>query len=294
VQKPEGHEAKYVYCIVSGDERKVFGREGIGGQGDQAYTIPYQDISAVVSDTSLEVPEPTIEHVLAHEGVIEEAMAGHTVLPLRFGVVFASEARVQEMLAENCQRYKEHLARLHGKVELGLKVLWGEEEVRSEVERASERVARFREEVAGRAQELKRIRERPGMRGKGYYLQLKLEKDMAQLEQLVREEMETAREREALRIFQDLRGRAVDACLTHLLDPSMILNAAFLVSRGEIEDFNQRVMELMRANVEKGLELALSGPWPPYNFVHLEDESKGKASLLNPILTPIKPLSQLM
>jgi len=120
------------------------------------------------------------------------------------------------------------------------------------------------------------------MRGKGYYLQLKLEKDMAQLEQLVREEMEVAREREALRIFQDIRGRAVDACLTRLLDPNMILNAAFLVSRGEIEGFSQRVEELKSTNVAKGIEFVLSGPWPPYNFVHLEDEGKGKASLLNP------------
>jgi len=283
-------EAKYVYCIIPGDERKVFSREGIGGpacpersrRGNQVHTIPYRDISAVVSDTPLEAPEPTVEHVLAHEGVIEEAMAKHTVLPLRFGVLFASEARVKEMLAENYPQYKENLARLHGKVELGLKVLWGEEEIRREMERASERGARFREEMAGRAQELKRARGTPAIRGKGYYLQMKLEKDVAQFEQLVREEMEATREREALRIFKDLRGRAVDACLTRLLDPNMILNAAFLVSRGEIEDFNQRVTELMRANVEKGLEFALSGPWPPYNFVHLENESKEKASLLNP------------
>ena len=281
MSRREEHEAKYVYCIIPGDERQVFGREGIGGpacpersqRGNQVYTIPYQGISAVVSNTPLEAPEPTIEHVLAHEGVIEEVMAGHTVLPLRFGVVFASKARVKEMLAENYPQYQETLAGLHGKVELGLKVLWGEEKIRKEVERASERVARFREEMAGRAQELKLARGTPAMRGKGYYLQMKLEKDVAQLEQLVREEMEVAREREALRIFQDLRERAVDACLTRLLDQSMILNAAFLVSRGEMGSFSQRVEELKSANAEKGIEFALSGPWPPYNFVCLEGKS---------------------
>jgi hypothetical protein len=289
VSRQERHEARYVYCIIPGDERQVFGQEGIGEpacpepcpeqsrrgsrRGNQVYTIPYKDISAVVSDVALEAPEPTIEHVLAHEGVIEEAMAEHTVLPLRFGVVFASEARVKEMLAENYPQYKENLARLDGKVELGLKVLWGEEEIRKEVERASEQVARFREEMAGRAQELKRARGTPAMRGKSYYLQMKLEKDVTQLEQLVQEEMEVAREREAVRIFQDLKGRAVDACLTRLLDQSMILNAAFLVSRGEIKSFSQRVEKLKSANVEKGIEFMFSGPWPPYNFVGLEGKS---------------------
>lgn len=267
-------EAKYVYCIIPGDERKIFGREGIGGPGNQVHTIPHRDISAVVSDAPLEAPEPTTERVLAHEGVVEAVMSEHTVLPLRFGVVFAGEARVKEMLEENYPQYKENLARLDGKVELGLKVLWGEAEIRREVQRASERVARLREEVAGRAQELKRVRGTPAMRGKVYYLQMKLEKDAAQFEQLVREEIEMAREREALHIFKDLRGRAVDACLTRLLDQRMILNAAFLVGRGEIEGFSQRVEELKGANAEKGMEFALSGPWPPYNFVHMEDERR--------------------
>jgi len=266
-------ETKYVYCIIPGDERRVFSREGIGGPGNQVHTIPYRDISAVVSDASLEPPEPTIECVLAHEGVIEEVMAEHTVLPLRFGIVFASEARVKEMLEENYRGYKENLVRLHGKVELGLKVLWEEEKIRREVERASERVARFREEMAGRAQESKRARGTPAMRGKGYYLQMKLEKDVTQLEQLVGEEMEVARESAALPIFQDLRGRAVDACLTRLLDQSTILNAAFLVYQEEMEVFSQRVEELKSANVEKGVEFALSGPWPPYNFVCLEGKA---------------------
>jgi len=274
VSRREEHKARYVYCIIPGDERQVFGREGIGGRGNQVYTIPYRDISAVVSDAALEAPEPTVEHVLAHEGVIEETMAEHTVLPLRFGVVFASEARVKEMLAENYPQYKENLARLDGKVELGLKVLWGEEEIRREVERASEQVARFREEMAGRAQELKRARRTPAMRGKSYYLQMKLEKDVTQLEQLVREEMEVAREKKALCIFHGVsRERAIDACLTRLLDQNMILNAAFLVSRGETESFSQRVEELKNANVEKGIEFMLSGPWPPYNFVRLEGKS---------------------
>ncbi len=274
MQKREGYKARYVYCIINGDQRRVFDQEGIGGPDNQVYAVPYREISAVVSDMPPGAPGPTIEHVLAHEGVIEEVMAEHTVLPLRFGVVFASEARVKEMLEENYRGYKENLARLHGKVELGLKVLWGEEEIRRNVERANERVARFREEMTGRIQELKRVRETPGMRGKDYYLRMKLEKDVAQLEQLVREEMETTREREALHVFEDLRGRAEDARLNRLLDQRMILNAAFLVSREEIEGFSRRVEELKSANAEKGMEFALSGPWPPYNFARLEDERR--------------------
>lgn len=265
------HQARYVYCIINGDHVKVFGQTGIGGLGSQVYTIPCWEISAVVSDVPLEPLELTSEHVLAHESVIEEVMAGHTVLPLRFGTVLASEARVRGVLEENYRSFKKNLARLNDKVELGLKVLWEEEEARKEVERASERVARFLQEMADRAQELKRVQGTPGMRGKGYYLRMKLEKDVTQLGSLLQEELQMAREREALQIFSDLRKLAVDACLNDLLDRSMILNAAFLVSRGKCGGFSQRVEILQSANAERGMELVSSGPWPPYNFVRLED-----------------------
>lgn len=265
------HQAKYVYCIIDGDRGKVFGQYGIGDSDNQVYTIPYWDISSVVSDVPQEPLELTREHVLAHESVIEEVMAEHTVLPLRFGTVLASEARVSGVLEKNYRSFKENLARLNDKVELGLKVLWGEDEARREVERASERVARFLQEMADRAQELKRVQGTPRMRGKSYYLRMKLEKDVTQLGSLLQEELQTAREREALHIFRDLRKLAVDACSNDLLDRSMILNAAFLVSRGKCGGFNQRVEMLKRANAERGMELVSSGPWPPYNFVRLED-----------------------
>ncbi|PKO24008.1 MAG: hypothetical protein CVU38_00925 [Chloroflexi bacterium HGW-Chloroflexi-1] len=44
--------------------------------------------------------------------------------------------------------------------------------------------------------------------------------------------------------------------------------------RGYIEGFSRRVEELKSANAEKRMEFALSGPWPPYNFVRLEDERR--------------------
>lgn len=275
MQEPQTAEAKYVYGIISGNERRRFGRDGIGGPGHQIYTISYQGISAVVSDTLLEPHEPTIEHVLAHESVIEEVMGGDTVLPLRFGIVFASQARVKEMLAENYLQYDENLVRLHGKVEMGLKILWSDADIKREVERANKQVALFRVEMAGRVEKLKQIRGTPGMRGQGYYLQMRLEKDVAQLDLLIREEMQTSREKETLRIFNDLRGLAVDACLNNLLEQSMILNAAFLVWREKCDVFRQRVEELKRANAEKGLTFTFNGPWPPYNFVDMSGDMSG-------------------
>src|SRR5689334_1475341 len=57
---------KYVYCIVQADEPLRFGPLGIGAEPAEVHTINYKDIAAVVSDTPIEVHDPTRENVLAH------------------------------------------------------------------------------------------------------------------------------------------------------------------------------------------------------------------------------------
>jgi len=60
---------KYVYCVIQADDPQRFGPIGIGAKPSEVHTINYKDIAAVVSDTPLEVYDPTRENVLAHEKV---------------------------------------------------------------------------------------------------------------------------------------------------------------------------------------------------------------------------------
>src|SRR5205823_2981368 len=60
---------KYVYCIIESSETLRFGPLGIGADPADVHTINYKDIAAVVSDTPIEVHDPTRENVLAHERV---------------------------------------------------------------------------------------------------------------------------------------------------------------------------------------------------------------------------------
>jgi hypothetical protein len=47
----------------------------------------------------------------------------------------------------------------------------------------------------------------------------------------------------------------------------MILNGAYLVPRAEATAFARLVEEQQRRHA--GLELEVTGPWPPYNFASL-------------------------
>src|SRR3712207_1294909 len=75
-------QGKYVYCIIQSKEPRSFGLIGIGGRGDNVYTVRHRDLAAVVSDTPLIVYDPTRDNVLAHEQVNETVLRQFTVLPL--------------------------------------------------------------------------------------------------------------------------------------------------------------------------------------------------------------------
>ena len=67
----EAESGIYVYSIIECAQPRTFGRLGIGGRGDDVYTVHYKDMAAVVSRTPLVVYDPTRENVLAHEHVNE-------------------------------------------------------------------------------------------------------------------------------------------------------------------------------------------------------------------------------
>ena len=48
----------------------------------------------------------------------------------------------------------------------------------------------------------------------------------------------------------------------------MIMNAAFLIERDREAEFDQKVKEIA-SKYEGKLSFKYTGPWPPYNFVHI-------------------------
>jgi hypothetical protein len=73
----------------------------------------------------------------------------------------------------------------------------------------------------------------------------------------------------ATHIYAELR-RISSGALTyaHVAEQQRVLSAAFLVDRAASDAFRARVDALMRLN--PALELELTGPWPPYDFVVMQ------------------------
>jgi hypothetical protein len=238
---------KYVYCIIQATEPLKFGNIGLGTEPAEVHTVHYKDISAVVSDTPIEVPDATRENVLAHERVNENVMRTHTVIPMSFGTVFKTPQDIVELLRGAYDAFTDVLNKMQDKLEFGLKLLWDRDVAIREVEKEDEEVLRLKNEIASQ-------------KGSTYFARM-------QYGRLLDSALQARSERYLNEIVEQLRDVSVAYRANKPIGDKMIMNAAFLVSREQEADFDTRVKNL-GAKYDK-LTFRYTGPWPPYNFVNI-------------------------
>jgi hypothetical protein len=240
---------KYVYCIIESENSRSFGRLGIGGRGDDVYTIHHGGLAAVVSDTLVQPYDPTRENALAHEHVNETVMKEFTVIPMSFGTVFRTEEDVIEFLKATSDALHDVLEKMKDKIEFGLKVNWVPEMVIREVEEENEEIRRLKEEITS------------NRLTSTYFARM-------QLGRLIERAMGEKSDTYVRAIYNHLRDYAIASRHNRLIGDKMILNAAFLVEREKASLFDQQVQEIA-LRYEGKLKFLYTGPWPPYNFVNI-------------------------
>ena len=75
-----------------------------------------------------------------------------------------------------------------------------------------------------------------------------------------------------LDFMEGLKGIAADSKELNLFSDRLVLNAAFLVDRANMDEFSDEVEHL--GNRYGSLKTQYSGPWSPYNFVDIHILSK--------------------
>jgi hypothetical protein len=240
---------KYVYCIIRSDRPREFGSIGIGG-GQRVYTVGFNNLAAVVSDTPIVIYDPTRENVLAHEFVNETVMREHTVIPMSFGTVFRSEDDVSELLRSTHQAFSDVLDKMRDKIEFGLKILWERDKVIANIERDNDEIRRLKDEISRHTA------------SSTYFARM-------QLGRLIEGALEEMSTRYVGDIHDSLKPVAVASRSNKPIGDLMILNAAFLVERSQEASFDEKVKEISR-KYEDILRFKYSGPWPPYNFVNIK------------------------
>lgn len=241
---------KYLYAIVRCADRRVIAARGIHDRGARVYTVPYQGLAAVVSDSPCEEYDSSRRNMLAHTRVLEAVMQQYTVLPISFGIVAPDVDTVcEQLLAPNYANFEAQLTELDGRIELGLKVFWTDEQLFREIADQQPAIRALRDKIAGHSPE------------RTYYERIRLG-------EMVEAAVAERRHHESEQILNVLRPLA-RAMITHpILTDRMVVNAAFLLNRSDEANFDDAVRDL-DSHFGSRMMFKYVGPVPPYNFVNL-------------------------
>ena len=183
-----------------------------------------------------------------HDAVVRAAATTGPVLPLRFGTVVPDRAAARRLLAEHAGSAAALLRRIGRTREWGVKLL--------------RRLAPEPVAAGPRA-------DRAGLTGTEYLARRKqaLEQSDA-AERAAAQAAETLEETLRPHVTESLRrGGAAGS--------SLLLDLALLVTPERETDFLAAAAELREWLAPEGLEVEVSGPWPPYSFASLDTAGTG-------------------
>jgi len=237
--------AWYAYCIA---ERQAFPElcrhrrpmplTGVSGLfGNQTFLFPASDLAVIVSEHSPEdharIQQPDQQSLKDHARVISDCFKHSTVLPFRFGTTFQDDDALRRSVRSNQRHFIANVERLRGKAEMHLKVL-----VDDTCPGNSERNMTVGQEYLHSLREsASRQRER---QSKARALSVQMH-------------------RMFLPLAEEITCKRMDS-------GKMLLDIAHLIDNKTVERYQNKYSS---ATLElKECRMQLSGPWPPYHFVH--------------------------
>jgi hypothetical protein len=185
---------------------------------------------------------------LRHEEVIERMMRASPVLPLRFGCLFSSAQRLEELLRRERARIEAFIDKAAHEEEWSLQGSLDVVACEEAMFAADPRMAKL-----------------PASAGARYLMEQKLRKDAARAARVWIQEAQTT-------LAHALEGLVLER---RSLRPTQegAFHWALLVPRGAEAELASRLEPLAEQLSARGLRLSASGPWPLYNFApHLGDE----------------------
>jgi gas vesicle protein GvpL/GvpF len=235
--------AWYAYCIGEKQafpelarHRKPVPMESVHGvSGNQVFLYPASDLAVIVSEHN---PQESLNQKsgVDHARVIADCFQHSTVLPFRFGTVFSDDEALRKSIRSNQRQFLGNIDKLRGKTEMHLKI--------------------FVDDCCGK----------------------ELERHVA-ADSVGREYLTNLRENAARTRERQTRARAVSFQMHRLFIPldeevscrltdngKMVLDIAHLIDRKYVERYQNKFATT--SAMMKQCHMQVSGPWPPYHFVH--------------------------
>jgi hypothetical protein len=245
-----GMSGKYIYGIINSGEEILRTNDEYG-----IYTITFQDISAVVSDSEVidyaHLPGGMIaQHLIRHQVVIEKVMKDFNVIPMRLGTCLLSADEVTRALIKGKDLVKEIFKKIRNRIEMDVTAAWKDmnmiiKEVAEEEEIKTLKKALLDNKDGVTADEQIKV---------GFLIKSYLSKRKMEYAGLILDAIKTVSEKQKS---------------YECVDDKMIINAAFLINKDMQPDFEAKLEELSGIFVNM-VKFRCVGPLPAYSFYTLE------------------------
>jgi len=257
---PQSAVGLYLYCIADGGEAVHLGGVGIGD--NEVYTIPFEDLSAVVHSCPAEPYQSEDRDrvkgwVLTHQKVVDAAWEKFgTVIPIGFDTIIQGKAdatpeeNMEAWLKEDYDNLKAKMGKIREKAEYGVQIFWETRIMAHGISEESAEIKALQEE----------IKTKP--KGIAYMYRQKLE-------ELLKKEMESKADQCFQEFYEKIKHHADDLHVEKTKkaedeNQQMLLNLSCLLPGDQSKSLGE---ELEKIDALEGFSVRYTGPWPPYSFV---------------------------
>jgi hypothetical protein len=217
--------------------------------------------SASEIERGTENVEWLVPRAVAHDRILTWLSDHGPVVPLPIFSLFSAEEAVRRTLRERRAELQSALRRVERGREYALRVYRIDAELATVAAEYSPRLAELERSAAAA---------NPGQR---YLLERKL--DAERKKELHGIGANIARQiAAALRPFplETVETRVSGQTVRPDAEGTLILDIAFLVDPGRLEDFQRALTEIVAQHGGRGFRFDFTGPWPPYHFAKPSDE----------------------
>jgi len=207
----------------------------VGVSGNQVFLYPASDLAVIVSEHN---PSEALNQKsgVDHARVIADCFKHSTVLPFRFGTVFSDDESLRKSIRSNQRQFLTNIDKLRGKTEMHLRIVVDDCCAKA-ILKALPVEGVGREYLTSLRESATRQRERQ-TRARAVSFQMH-------------------------RLFMPL-DEEVSCRLTE--SGKMVLDIAHLIDRKYVERYQNKFATT--SLMMRECQMQLSGPWPPYHFVH--------------------------
>jgi hypothetical protein len=241
------HESTWVYGVIpAGAELKELERRS--DRLPPVRVVELGDLAAMVGAAPPRDDAKAIrDQALAHARVLEAAVVDAPVVPFHFGTVVDDGAVGDELLGAFHDELAQLLESVKDHVQMTLKASYREDVVLQEIVVGYPEIAQLREQTRNSDE-------------------IAMRDQRVRLGELVSMALEQARRRDGGAILEHLNPLSVASVAGPLESEFMALNAAFLVERRRLRQFEEAAGSVAAEQGER-MHFTLLGPMPAFDFV---------------------------